>query len=284
MKPAVTIAAALSASAAQLHATSDSPRLDAELLLEAVTGFGRSVAISFPEKLLTTEQQARFGALVDRRSTGEPLAYIVGQREFWSLSLAVTPDVLIPRPETELVVERALVHLPAEAKVLDLATGSGAIALAIASERPRAQVTGTDVSSGALRVALGNAQRLGLGQVRCAQGSWYEPVTGERFHLIASNPPYISAGDPDLEPGVRAHEPEIALISGATGMECLEHIVRYAPRHLEPGGWLVLEHGWQQAGLVRNLLEQAGFTHVRSHADLAGHERVTEGQFTRHSP
>ncbi len=271
----------LRSGAEALQGLSSSPQLDAELLLAAVTGQSRSTFRAAPERPATQEQYRKYQSLIERRQQGEPVAYLTGFQDFWTLTLEVGPQVLVPRPETELVVERALTHLADHdpARVLDLATGSGAIALAIASERPQARVIATDLSPDALNLAQRNARRLKLDRVRFLVGSWYAPVAGERFDVITSNPPYIAADDPDLEPGVRAYEPEMALIAGSTGLECVEQIVSGAPLHLQPGGWLVLEHGWQQAGTIRNLLEVTGFTHVTSHADLAGHERVTEGRW-----
>ena len=270
-----------------LSRVSDSARLDAELLLEYVTGLSRTAFRSAPERELPAQAGWAFQQLVMRRLKGEPIAYIRGQQEFWSLLFEVTPAVLIPRPETELVVERALEHLAgsANARVVDLGTGSGAIALALASELPGVQITATDASQEALAVAARNAQRLQLNNVRFVQGNWFAALPATRpgngkilFDMIVSNPPYIAAGDPDLAADVRRSEPAMALIAGASGLEAIELIVRESPHHLAPGGWLILEHGWKQAPAVRDLLVRTGFTHVRSHADLAGHERVTEGK------
>jgi len=194
------------------------------------------------------------------------------------LLLEVSPAVLIPRPETELVVERTLALLRPDAKeVADLGTGSGAIALAVASERPSLQVTAVDASADALEIARRNAARLQLGNVHFERGSWFTPFAGRRFDVVAANPPYIARGDSNLAADVGRFEPEIALVAGATGLEAIEQIVAQAGAHLQPGGWLVLEHGWTQAAAVRERLVRSGFAHVRSHADLAGHERVTEG-------
>jgi release factor glutamine methyltransferase len=194
------------------------------------------------------------------------------------LLLEVSPAVLIPRPETELVVERTLALLRPDAKeVADLGTGSGAIALAVASERPSLQVTAVDASADALEIARRNAARLQLGNVHFERGSWFTPFAGRRFDVVAANPPYIARGDSNLAADVGRFEPEIALVAGATGLEAIEQIVAQAAAHLQPGGWLVLEHGWTQAAAVRERLVRSGFAHVRSHADLAGHERVTEG-------
>jgi release factor glutamine methyltransferase len=271
----------LAGGAAALRDVSPSAQLDAELLLAKATSQTRTTLRMAPEQPVPADQCATYRSLISRRSQGEPVAYLLGTQDFWTLTLTVTPAVLVPRPETELVVERALFHLPAAvpAQILDLATGSGAIALAIADERPAVSVLATDLSAAALQVATGNAIRLGLDRVQFIAGSWYDPVGPRRFAIITSNPPYVAADDPDLNPAVLAHEPALALFADGEGFAALEEIIAGAPDHLEPGGWLILEHGWQQAGRVRNLLEQAGFRHVRSHADLAGHERVTEGQW-----
>src|SRR5690606_17782869 len=200
---------------------------------------------------------AGFRALVARREAGEPVAYLVGRRGFWTLDLAVTPDTLIPRPETELLVEQALARIApgVPARVADLGTGSGAIALAIASERPLARVVATDRSEAALAVARANASTHGLhGRVEFRAGDWFAPVAGERFDLVASNPPYIADGDPHLGQGDLRHEPASALSSGADGLDAIRVLVASAPVHLVPGGWLLLEHGFDQARAVRSLL------------------------------
>lgn len=281
MTSSLTIAEALHTATTLLSRASESPRLDAELLLEYVTGLSRANFRAAPERELPTAAGWSFQQLVKRRAKGEPVAYIREQQEFWSLTLEVSPAVLIPRPETELVVERALTHIDksAAAQVTDLGTGSGAIALAIASERPAAQIAAVDASRDALAIASRNIARLQLNTVKLHQGSWFTPLAGMRFDLIASNPPYIARDDAHLSQDVRRHEPLMALIPGDTGMEALEHIIRKAGEHLNPGGWLVLEHGWQQADAVTKLLVRHGFHHVRSHADLAGHLRVSEGQW-----
>ncbi|HWK75961.1 MAG TPA: peptide chain release factor N(5)-glutamine methyltransferase [Povalibacter sp.] len=275
-----TVSDALHTATLLLSRSSPSARLDAELLLEYVTGLSRTSFRAAPERELPTHAGWSFQQLVKRRLKGEPVAYIRGQQEFWSLLFEVTPAVLIPRPETELVVERALEHLDKNtaARIADLGTGSGAIALAIASERPAARIVASDVSKDALAVAMRNVAHLQVANVTLSQSSWFAALQGP-FDLIVSNPPYIAVDDPDLAPEVRRHEPTAALISGRNGLEAIEHIAGAAPQYLASGGWLVLEHGWKQAGAVRDLLVRNGFTRVRSHADLAGHERVTEGCF-----
>jgi release factor glutamine methyltransferase len=223
---------------------------------------------------------------VARRAAGEPFAYITGRRGFWSLDLTVTPDVLVPRPETELLVERALalgdelaglLGRPA-IEIADLGTGSGAIALAIASARPGWRVVATDVSPAALEVARGNAIRLRIDSVSFLEGEWWSPLAGQTFDMVVSNPPYVGADDPALEDLALQHEPRIALTPGADALAALRAIVVGAPKHLRPGAALLLEHGADQAAAVAELLVAQGFHHVRSHADLAGHLRITEGR------
>jgi release factor glutamine methyltransferase len=282
--PPQTLADVLHTATALLSRGSESARLDAELLLEHVTGLPRATFRASPERHLPTQAAWSFQQLVKRRLKGEPIAYIRGQQEFWSLLLEVTPATLIPRPETELLVERALAHVEpsAAARIADLGTGSGAVAIAIASERSMARVVASDISKEALEVAIRNTARLQIPNVHLAQGSWFTALQGSLrgpFDVIVTNPPYIALDDPDLAPGVRKHEPTQALISGRTGLEAICHIVGGAPQYLAPGGWLVLEHGWKQAAAVRELLVRGGFRRVGSHADLAGHERVTEGCF-----
>jgi len=277
---ATEIRALVDEGAARLARVSDKPRLEAEILLAAALARPRSyLAAHADSQVLDCEATDRFEAYVTRRALGEPVAYILGEKEFWSLPLAVTPGVLIPRPETELLVERGLAHLPPgeDLDVLDLATGSGAIALAIASERPACRVTGTDLSPVAIDIARKNARRLHLDRVGFLAGPWYEPVAGRRFDLVASNPPYIADDDPRVEHEVQRFEPHAALYAGPTGLEAITAIVEGALRHLKPGGWLVLEHGDTQGKPVRDLLRHAGFDGVHTHRDLAGRERCTEG-------
>jgi len=253
--------------------------LDAQLLLAHVMAVARARLKSHPEELADPSHTQHYRRLLARRAAGEPLAYLTGSRDFWSLTLKVTPAVLIPRPETELLVERALaLRTAAAGRVADLGTGCGAVALALASERPRWQVVATDACADALAIARSNAAALGLGRVELRQGDWYQPLRGERFDLLVSNPPYVAQDDPALETASLRHEPPRALTPGLDALECLRTLARGAPRHLAPGGWLLLEHGATQGADVRRELVEAGFAHVRSHRDLAGHERMTEGQ------
>jgi release factor glutamine methyltransferase len=278
---ATEIRALIEEGVARLKRVADDPRHEAEILLGAALGQSRAYLIAHPERpVLDCEATDRYEAHVTRRAHGEPIAYILGEKEFWSLAIAVEPSVLVPRPETELVVERALTHLPAgePLDVLDLAAGSGAIALAVASERPQCRVVGTDVSPEAVSLAIVNAARLGLERVEFHVGSWFEPVRGRLFDLVASNPPYIAEGDSRVEPTVRRYEPHAALYSGPTGLEALARIAGEAPRHLKPGGWLVLEHGDLQGEAARELLAAAGFASIATHRDLGGCERCTEGR------
>jgi release factor glutamine methyltransferase len=270
---------------ARLERVAANPRHEAEILLGAALGKSRAWLIAHAEeRILDCEATDRFEAHVTRRAQGEPIAYILREKEFWSLPLEVTPDVLIPRPETELVVELALTHLPpdADARVLDLAAGSGAIALALAQELPRARVVGTDISDAAVLLARRNAGRLHLANVDFRAGNWFEPVAGERFDIIVSNPPYIAQGDARVEQAVRRFEPHDALFSGPDGLEALRTIASQAGSHLGPGGWLVLEHGDRQGPAVRDLLVAGGFTDVATHRDLADLERCTEGRWSGH--
>lgn len=272
----------LTVGAALAWAQGEIAAVDARALLRLVLDCDAAYLIAHREVTLDPEQEAAFRDRVARRVRGEPVAYLTGEREFYGLSLRVTPAVLIPRPETELLVEIALEKLPQDAAgaVLDLATGSGCVALAIAHERPRARVTATDASEDALAVARGNAACHGLGRVRFLASDWFAALEGERFDLIAGNPPYVAAGDPHLAQGDLRFEPRQALVGGADGLDCIRRIVSEASAHLEPGGWLLLEHGYDQGPACRKLFELAGFEAVFSRQDPAGHERVSGGRLT----
>ena len=259
---------------------SPSSRLDAELLLAHVLGKPRSYLRTWPEREPDAAQCAAFAALLERRRNGEPVAYLLGRQGFWSLELEVAPHTLIPRPDTELLVESALALGPAgPARVLDLGTGSGAIALALASERPHWQLLGVDRVAEAVQLAERNRARLGLGNARFAASQWFSALGGERFALIVGNPPYIAADDRHLGEGDVRFEPLSALVAGADGLDDIRAIVREAPAHLDAGGWLLLEHGYDQAAAVRALFAARGFAAVDSRRDLGGHERITLGRW-----
>ncbi len=270
-----TIAQALAAARAQ-----GLDRLDAQWLLGHVLQQASAWLIAHGDQPLGAADAQAYAGLCQRRAAGEPLAYLVGQAGFHGLTLQVTPDVLVPRPDTETLVDWALALLPtlhaAEPQVLDLGTGSGAIALAVAHRHAAAKLTATDLCPAALAVARANAQTLGLA-LHWAQGAWWQAVpAGARFDLVLSNPPYIAGDDPHL-PALR-HEPQLALTPGGDGLEALRQIAAGAPEHLQPGGWLLVEHGWDQAEAVAALLGAAGFSAITHRADLAGHPRCTGGR------
>lgn len=282
MSAVATIAKTVTDAAGELDAHSESPRLDAELLLATLLGVSRTALIARGDESLTSSDEHSFERLVKQRASGIPVAYLTGRREFWSLPLKVSPAVLVPRPETETLVEQALTLMPADGpcSVLDLGTGSGAIALSLAHERPHWSITGVDLSPAALEVARHNSQTLGLAQIRWRQGNWFDAVAGERFQLIVSNPPYIAAADPAL--ASLSAEPAMALSAGPTGFEALHAIIAAAPHHLHPRGVLVLEHGMTQAEEVAQLLKQHGFASVRSYPDFSGRPRITLGIHSQH--
>lgn len=258
---------------------SPSAKVDAEWLLAEALGKSPSYLRTWPEREVPPEVAARFLDDLARRRAGEPVAYILGRQGFWSLELEVAPHTLIPRPDTELLVETALQLLPGEpARVLDLGTGTGAIALALAAERPAWQVTGVDRIAEAVALALRNAQRLRLGNAQFYESHWFSALAGQRFQLIVSNPPYIPSNDPHLVQGDLRFEPHSALIAGVDGLDDLRLIIDQAPAHLESAGWLLLEHGYDQAAAVRALLTAGGFEEVQSRRDLGGHERISLGR------
>jgi len=282
MNTVASIADTVKHAALRLDPHSDSPRLDAELLLATILGLSRAALIARGEEPVDSNAERAYAELIARRAGGVPVAYLTGSREFWSLPLKVSPAVLVPRPETELLVEHALALLPRDevCSVLDLGTGSGAIALSLAHERPRWSVTGVDVSAAALEIAARNAKDLALARVQWRLGHWFDPLPDERFHLIVANPPYIAAADPALK--ALGAEPAAALIAGPTGLEALRAIIAQAPRHLYARGWLALEHGIAQAQDVAQELQQHGFDSIRTYSAFSGRPRVTLGVYTQH--
>ncbi|KQQ50819.1 protein-(glutamine-N5) methyltransferase, release factor-specific [Pseudomonas sp. Leaf127] len=259
----------------------DSPtaRLDAELLLAAALGKPRSFLHTWPERIVSTEAALAFSGYLARRRNGEPVAYILGLQGFWKLDLEVAPHTLIPRPETEMLVEAALEHVPgfAAARVLDLGTGTGAIALALAHEKSTWQVTAVDRVPEAVALAERNRQRLRLDNARVLQSHWFDALQGERFDLILSNPPYIADTDPHLSQGDVRFEPSSALVAGRDGLDDLRLIIEQAPGYLKAGGWLMLEHGYDQGAAVRALLLRHGYERIQTRRDLGDHERITFG-------
>lgn len=267
--------------AAILHAVSESPRLEAELLMGLVLRKPRSFLHAWPERHLRIPEADCYETLLRRRFSGEPIAYMTGIREFWSMPLKVTPDVLIPRPETELLVEKALLRLPddEDLRVLDLGSGCGAVSLAIARERPRANVVGVDISRAALDVARTNARLQKLDNVEFRESDWFDAVRGEKFHVVVGNPPYVAEDDPHLSRGDALFEPRLALDAGPGGMECFRAIIDRAHNYIVRQGWLLLEHGPDQHMPLRRLLEAQHYHDISIHRDAAGHNRVTECRF-----
>lgn len=273
-----TLAQTLRAATARLAQLSETPRLDAEVLLMHVIGRDRAYLRAWPERLLDVERADLYSVLVEQRAAGQPVAYLTGEREFWSRPFTVRPGVLIPRPETELLVELALNFIPTDepADLLDLGTGSGIIAITLAAERPRARVIATDVSPEALAVARENACRHGAAHIRFEQGNWFDAIPDDaRFDLIAGNPPYIPEQDPHLQQGDLRFEPPLALVSGPAGLDALGVIAQDARQHLKPGGRLLLEHGYDQADALAALLAGLGYAEIAHHSDLQGHRRTT---------
>jgi release factor glutamine methyltransferase len=265
----------------ELTTVSDTSRLDTEVLLCHILGKNRTFLYTWPEQLLSTPQQHQFQALFSRRLKGEPVAHLTGTREFWSLSLNVSSATLIPRPDTELLVELALgLSLVEQAAVLDLGTGTGAIALALASEKPHWNICAVDTVAEAVALAGENRRQLGFDNVRVFQSDWFSELNGQTFDLVISNPPYISASDDHLQQGDVRFEPGSALVADEAGFADLSTIISNANLHLNSRGWLILEHGYEQGGEVRQMMSLAGFSRVATHTDLAGLDRATMGHKT----
>lgn len=273
----ISIKSALRSAAGQLQNISEENKLEAEILLMFVLGKPRSFLHAWPEKELTEKELNNYHRLISRRIKGEPVAYIMGEKEFWSLPLKITPDVLIPRPETELLVELALKLSPEKkhCKVADLGTGSGAISLALASERPSWKITATDNSKSALEIAEKNAALLKIKNIHFLSGQWCEALKENNYDLIISNPPYVAESDPYLKQGDLPFEPQQALASGNKGLDDIKIIIQQAQTHLKPGGRLMLEHGYNQEKPVAELLNRAGYKSIQCHPDLAGLPRAT---------
>jgi release factor glutamine methyltransferase len=281
MSLAPRIDEALRDAQSKLDNSEGAARLEAEILLCEVLHCDRTYLHTWPEHELDTEQQTRFQQLIARRAGGEPVAHITGVREFWDMTLRVTPDTLIPRPETERLVELALERIPPDSawRIADLGTGSGAIALAVARERPRCRLVASDASAAALAVAQDNAERLGVDNIEFRHGSWFAPLAGERFAMILANPPYVHPEDPHLQRGDLRFEPASALSARPDGLGDLRHIISEARQHLVAPGWLILEHGYDQGAALRQLLTEAGYVQVQTFRDLARQERTTLGQW-----
>lgn len=279
MKPK-TIKDALTTARQQLEETQESPSLEAEILLAHCLDCTRTQLHTWPEKFVSDAQLADFEALVYHRLQGEPIAYLTGVKEFWGLPLKVTPQTLIPRPETELLVELALASIPVDQpwSIADLGTGCGAIAMAIAKERPHCQVTATDKSPQTLELAEENAGHLKIDNIQFYCGDWFQACPVQQFDVVLSNPPYVAPDDPHLQQGDLRYEPLIALKAANAGLADLQKIIANCPEHLAPDGWLMVEHGFNQGDAVASLFNSAGFDQIVCHIDYAMIERVTVGK------
>lgn len=280
----LTIRCILKEAQAQVSAVlglpSNETRLEALILLQECLNVNHAWLLTHESDTLDANKHAEFQALLDRRLQGEPIAYILSKREFYGLEFKTTSATLIPRPDTETLVEAALEQIPLDkpCRVLDLGTGTGAIAIAIAKHRPLAKVTAVDASAAALAVAEENVQNLRASNVQCVMSNWFNALPGQTFNVIVSNPPYIAEADPHLEQGDLRFEPDSALVAGTDGLDCIRQIINLAPQHLKPQGWLMLEHGYNQAEKVTELMKAAGFGAISSAADLSGVVRVTLGR------
>jgi len=260
----------------KLSSCSDSPRLDAEILLASLLKKNRSYFMAFPEVVPSKAEQEQFETLLSQRLQGHPIAHIIGTREFWSLDLNVNQHTLIPRPDTEILIEYILHNFAQEnLKVADMGTGSGAIALALASEKPNWQISATDRSPEALETARGNATKLGLQNISFSQGNWFEALEANDFDLLISNPPYIPANDPHLTQGDVRFEPDTALISGKDGLDDIRYLIKHAVEYLKQDGWLILKHGYDQKQSVKDLFIAAGYRQITQKDDYAGNPRMT---------
>lgn len=278
-----TVGEEIKLASTELAELTDTPRLDAEVLLSYVIGKPRVFFMTWPDHQLTSIQQAQFEALVQQRKQGVPVAYLTGEREFWSLPLKTSPETLIPRPDTEVVVETVLQlasELPIKSRVLDLGTGTGAIALAIASEKPDWSVCGVDVATACVELAQLNLAHLGFSNCRFLQSDWYDSVEKECFDIIVSNPPYIEEDDPHLNEGDVRFEPKRALVAADNGLADIRHIVAQSVEHLATNGWLLVEHGYKQAELVQESFTLHGFNKVETIVDYGQQPRVTIGCFS----
>jgi release factor glutamine methyltransferase len=275
------IQSALTEASRILTASSDSPELDAEILLCLILEKNRSYLRTWPKKQLHAQQRLQFKALLKQRQQGTPIAYIVGVREFWSRDFKVSPDVLIPRPDTELLIELSLPLIPKDksCKLIDLGTGSGAIAVTLAAERPYTQIVATDINEAALKIAKQNADHYHCRNIRFVQSAWFSEIAETAFDLVISNPPYIAADDPHLQRGDLRFEPQSALVSDDNGLKDISLIAESACKHLKEGGHLLIEHGYNQQAQVQAIFESFDYANIQSHIDLGGNPRVTVGQW-----
>lgn len=275
-----TIAEMLLYARSRLSTVHDTARLDSELLLAHALGKSRAWLYTWPDHYPDADECAHFQYLIKQRRQGTPVAYLTGQCEFWSLALEVNPATLIPRPETELLVEQALQRIPpgARLRIADLGTGSGAVAISIAAERPGCRIVATDHCPAALDTARRNADKHRLGNITFRRGDWYHSLMDERFDIIVSNPPYIHPNDPHLRCGDLRFEPQTALVAGGDGLDAIRTLIRGGRCHLDSGGWLLIEHGFGQRAAVNHLLRQSGYSRIQCYPDLAGQDRISVGQ------